>query len=232
MPRGHAEVIRELVVPVFRGEKIKAILGVGNKSSDYTEQDVQAISLLADLAWEIAERQRAEEALRESQERLSLAVEGTNLGLWDWMVQTGETVFNERWAEIVGYTLEELAPKMLDTKIVCHLVDPRQVKEGGAGLKLEELTAFYIDPLVAQEVKGSMGQIAKRFRVKKEDVWPVVDIFDPEYLLYAGMDPILAFRLFHIVYPKIPARSRRRGLFPRSWSCPRSGSSRSSRSAT
>jgi PAS domain S-box-containing protein len=67
MPEGHATVIRELVVPVLRGDKIKAILGVGNKASDYIEKDVETIALLADLAWEIAERKRAEEArLRES----------------------------------------------------------------------------------------------------------------------------------------------------------------------
>lgn len=63
MPPGHAPVGRELVVPVFRGENIMAILGVGNKSQDYTQQDVEAVSLLADLAWEIAERKRAEEEI-------------------------------------------------------------------------------------------------------------------------------------------------------------------------
>jgi CheY-like chemotaxis protein len=37
LPEGHAEVVRELVVPVMRGEKIKAILGVGNKPADYSQ---------------------------------------------------------------------------------------------------------------------------------------------------------------------------------------------------
>ncbi len=60
MPEGHAEVYRELVVPVFRGEKITAILGVGNKPAEYDEQDVETVSLIADLAWEIAERKRVE----------------------------------------------------------------------------------------------------------------------------------------------------------------------------
>ncbi len=64
MPDGHAEVTRELVVPVLRGEKIVAILGIGNKPVDYTEKDVETVSLIADLAWEIAERKKAEEALR------------------------------------------------------------------------------------------------------------------------------------------------------------------------
>jgi PAS domain S-box-containing protein len=69
LPPGHAAVSRELVVPVLRGDKITAILGVGNKPSDYDQEDVKAVSLLADLAWEIAERKRAEEALAENEER-------------------------------------------------------------------------------------------------------------------------------------------------------------------
>ncbi len=64
-PEGHAEVIRELVVPVQRGDKIKAILGIGNKETNYDQKDQEVLVLLADLAWEIAERKRAEERLRE-----------------------------------------------------------------------------------------------------------------------------------------------------------------------
>lgn len=70
MPEGHATVVRELVAPVIRAEKITAILGVGNKPADYNQQDVEAISLLADLAWEIAERKRAEEELTKHRDHL------------------------------------------------------------------------------------------------------------------------------------------------------------------
>jgi DNA polymerase-1 len=112
----------------------------------------------------------------------------------------------------LGIPLEELAPKMFDTKILAHLVDPRQVKEQGPGLKLEELIKFYVDPVAAAEVKGSMAQIAKRYKVKKADIWPVVRTFDRDYLLYAGMDPIWAYRLLHILLPKVPARSKAKGL--------------------
>jgi PAS domain S-box-containing protein len=62
MPVGHAALLRELVVPVFRGRKISAILGVGNKPDNYTEKDAETVSLIAELAWEIVERKRAEEA--------------------------------------------------------------------------------------------------------------------------------------------------------------------------
>ncbi len=64
MPPGHAPVMRELVVPISRANKIVAIIGVGNKPSDYDERDVEMVSLLGDLSWDIAERKRAEEALR------------------------------------------------------------------------------------------------------------------------------------------------------------------------
>ncbi|WP_025741129.1 PAS domain S-box protein [Aquimarina pacifica] len=42
-------------------------------------------------------------------------IDGTDLGTWQWNVQTGEIIFNERWAEIIGYTLTELYPLSIDT---------------------------------------------------------------------------------------------------------------------
>ena len=54
---------------------------------------------------------------QQQRERLSLAniIWGTGTGTWEWNVQTGETRFNERWAQIVGYTLEELLPISIAT---------------------------------------------------------------------------------------------------------------------
>ena len=56
MPEGHAEVVRELVVPVMRKGKVVAILGVGNKPTEYTEKDVEAVAYLADVTWHLVER--------------------------------------------------------------------------------------------------------------------------------------------------------------------------------
>lgn len=47
--------------------------------------------------------------------RSKTILEGTGAGTWEWNVQTGETIFNERWAEIIGYSLEELQPVSIDT---------------------------------------------------------------------------------------------------------------------
>jgi light-regulated signal transduction histidine kinase (bacteriophytochrome) len=63
LPDGHAALVRELVVPIMREGLIVAILGVGNKVQDYSAKDVDTVAYFADVAWEIAERKRAEEAL-------------------------------------------------------------------------------------------------------------------------------------------------------------------------
>ncbi len=73
---------------------------------------------------------RMEKKLVESEERLDLALKGTNAGLWDWYVQTGKIAFNDRWAEILGYTLNELEPVSIQTWMdLCHSDDLKKSRE-------------------------------------------------------------------------------------------------------
>ncbi len=53
--------------------------------------------------------------LRRSERRARAVIDGTRVGTWEWNIQSGETVFNERWAEICGYRLEELEPVSIQT---------------------------------------------------------------------------------------------------------------------
>ena len=69
LPPGHAPITRELVVPIIRSDLIVAVVGVGNKPTDYHDSDIQIVSHLADVAWTIIERKRAEKALQESEAR-------------------------------------------------------------------------------------------------------------------------------------------------------------------
>ena len=70
MPDGHAAVVRELVVPVLREGKPVAILGVGNKPTDYVKEDVETVAYLADVVWEIARNKQTEDSVRDSEARL------------------------------------------------------------------------------------------------------------------------------------------------------------------
>ena len=75
LPEGHTGVIRELVVPIVRDEQVVAILGVGNKPTEYTDQDVKLITYLADVAWEIAARKRIEQELEQHRNHLEQLVQ-------------------------------------------------------------------------------------------------------------------------------------------------------------
>jgi PAS domain S-box-containing protein len=78
---------------------------------EYTKQ------LNEELKKEITERKQAEEILKTERRRLADVLKGTNVGTWEWHVQTGENIIDERWAEIIGYTLEELSPFSTETWI-------------------------------------------------------------------------------------------------------------------
>jgi len=78
-PEGHTPLARELVVPVMRGDAVVALLGVGNKPSDYDAGDLAIVARLADVAWDLAqitveasERRRLEARLEDSRQLESL----------------------------------------------------------------------------------------------------------------------------------------------------------------
>lgn len=75
LPEGHAPVIREMVIPIIRGEKIVAVMGVGNKEQDYTPQDAEFVQRFADYAWDITERKQMETALADERNQLAQRVE-------------------------------------------------------------------------------------------------------------------------------------------------------------
>jgi PAS domain S-box-containing protein len=102
MPPGHAAVTREIVVPVFRGDNIVAVLGVGNKPEDYTNEDVRVVHLFADLAWDITEIKRTETALQESELKFRTLFEELNDGVT--LTYQGVIVdANHRMATLLGF---------------------------------------------------------------------------------------------------------------------------------
>ncbi len=107
LPPGHAKVVRELVVPVITGEKIRAILGVGNKKTNYDDADIRTVSTLANLAWDIIERKKAEEALKKSETSLKKAQELGKIGNWEFDLKTQKI----NWSDEV-YVLYERDKKL------------------------------------------------------------------------------------------------------------------------
>ena len=53
--------------------------------------------------------------LQKKEQELESIISRANLGTWIWNIQSGETIFNEKWAEIAGYTLSEISPVSIET---------------------------------------------------------------------------------------------------------------------
>lgn len=86
---------------VFDNAKNQAI-------KDAQEARIEAHQNAMALNAELTKRQLAELALRKSEERLSLAINGADIGLWDWNINSGEITFNKKFAEILGYKNGEM----------------------------------------------------------------------------------------------------------------------------
>ena len=90
--------------------------------------------------------------------RLNNILEGTNIGTWEWNIQTGETVFNSRWTNMLGYSLEELSPTTLET--LTHLLHPDD--------------AFIVDKEIQSHFSGESEFYRVEIRMRHKDghwVW-------------------------------------------------------------
>jgi len=60
LPEGHVPLTRHMNIPLFEKDHIVAVVGVGNKETDYTEADVQQLTLLMDAMWRVIEKKKAD----------------------------------------------------------------------------------------------------------------------------------------------------------------------------
>ena len=108
-PDGHVNVNRHMNVPIFDGERIVAVAGVGNKDTDYDESDVIQLSLLIQGMWRLIQRRLSEEALRASEERFIKVFQSNPIPMTIATIDEGRLIdVNERVVELSGYSREEL----------------------------------------------------------------------------------------------------------------------------
>ncbi len=104
-------------------------------------------------------------AIKQAERRLSDIIAGTNAGTWEWNIRTGEKVVNARWAEMLGYTLEELHP--LDQWFwsrICH-ADDLPAAKAAFDAHLNGETGFYEAEVRLMGKDGRWRWIMDRGRV-------------------------------------------------------------------
>ncbi|MDC6636600.1 PAS domain-containing protein, partial [Leclercia adecarboxylata] len=107
--------------------------------------------------------------MAEQRHRLEMIIEGTAAGTWDWNIPGGQMRVNERWAEIVGYTREELAPITPDTFF--RLVHPDDLAQSNALLSahLEGRSPHYDSLCRMRHKQGHWIWVQDRGRVYERD---------------------------------------------------------------
>ncbi|WP_163571076.1 3'-5' exonuclease family protein [Fodinicola feengrottensis] len=100
----------------------------------------------------------------------------------------------------------ELQSRMVDVGLISRLEDPRSKGQpGAAGHKLKDLCDVYVDPASPDTQEGLADFFASQSwgikdSQKKPLGWGLVDLTEPVYWLYAGLDVILLSRLFPVLY--------------------------------
>jgi PAS domain S-box-containing protein len=128
IPKGHLQLERFMIVPIFEDKKIVVVAGVANKISDYNKSDERQMILLLNGMWSYVQKNRSKEelqkaydeleekvkqrtaelsasnqALRKSEERYRLAQKAAEIGSWDWNILTGDLEWSETIEPMFGF---------------------------------------------------------------------------------------------------------------------------------
>jgi PAS domain S-box-containing protein len=120
------------------------------------------------LGYDISEHYKLEKVQRENQVRLELALKGGDLGLWDWNIFEDRKIVDERWAAMLGYTLEEV--NQLDDKMSA-LVHPDDYREARGKLErhIAGEVAHYEAEMRMRHKSGEYRWILARGQVVERD---------------------------------------------------------------
>jgi diguanylate cyclase (GGDEF)-like protein/PAS domain S-box-containing protein len=110
----------------------------------------------------------SESRLRVSEERLALALESGNDGLWDWDVPTGNVWFSDRWQAMLGYGPGEISPDVESWQSLTH-PDDRQQAMALLTEHFDGLTPSYACEQRMRRKSGEYLWILARGRVVSRD---------------------------------------------------------------
>ena len=116
----------------------------------------------------IDEKKRKNQELKDTKNRLELAIQGANLGVWDWNVKTGKININKNWTDMLGYASDDIDPVIDEWERLIHPEDKENVYKR---LKkhLEDETDFYSVEHRLQTKEGDYKWVKDIGKVFKRD---------------------------------------------------------------
>lgn len=115
-----------MVTAKDQSEDIVKALNLG--ANDYLTKPIDFPVALARIRTHVSHK-KAEEALRESEQRYALAARGANDGLWDWNLRNNAIYFSPRWKSMLGYQEAEIGERPEEWLDRIHVADRERVKQ-------------------------------------------------------------------------------------------------------
>lgn len=122
-----------IVTPMISDDELVGFIGFDwvKKQEPWSDEFINILRMTSELITTARKRKKREQELRELTDRLNLAVEGANIGVWDWDIRTDSVTFNEQWAEMLGLSLDEIEPTLNTWEQRVH---PEDIDEVNAAL--------------------------------------------------------------------------------------------------
>ncbi len=127
-----AQNIKSLIaLPMTTDNSLIGFIGFDwvRKEEKWSEEVVDLLRIAGETIASALDRKKAEEKLRESEQRLDLALKGAEAGVWDWNVKTDEVRYSEQWAEMLGYNPDEIEQNLESWEKRVHPDERPRVKE-------------------------------------------------------------------------------------------------------
>ena len=137
------------------------------------DQGDRAVQL---IARDTTEPQNALRALRESEERLTLAVAGAQEGVWDWNLETNAVVYSARWKQMLGYADEEIEPHVSAWERLVHTDDRSRADRANDSVARGERATYEAEFRLRHKDGRYIHVLSRGFPMRREPGGPVVRI--------------------------------------------------------
>lgn len=118
-----------LTIPLIQKGEVYGFLGLDSVKQihKYSKFELEVLNEYSNLLVNVIERLELDKELKNEKMKSELIAQSAYIGTWDWNLETDQIFINDIWADMIGYTLDELEPTTIETwKELTHPDDLNQ----------------------------------------------------------------------------------------------------------